>query len=185
MVEKAVRKTTVKKTPIKVVAKKAASKTVSSTRTTPKTTTTRKAPTPVATDRSNKRATSQRVAVGVSVFVVFLGISAVIGMSDAGQISVESTITERKQSASPEEKARIESIPVQQSQNALPNGGLLPSGVPVNVPAPEPESVASSTEPSATSTEPVASSTDAVSAEPDTTPEESEEVSVSEEEVLQ
>ncbi|MFT5849941.1 MAG: hypothetical protein ACI9H6_000769 [Patiriisocius sp.] len=156
MPEKAVRKTTVKKTVRKTAPKKAVSKTASRT-------VSRRAPTPVAAQKIQSQYTQRITIAGVGVFVIILAVSIFIGFSGDGQISINQTITEQKEAASPEELDRIESIPVQQAQNTKPDGGLVPSGVPLEKVAPPVVPTASSTDATASSSDTVASSSDAVS----------------------
>jgi hypothetical protein len=92
--------------------------------------------------------------LGPVLFLIIVGISAGIGYSDHGSLDVPSAILERKQNATPEERAALESVPTQQG-NAAPNGGLVATGKP----QPEPSPVTASTTESGTSTESTASST--------------------------
>jgi hypothetical protein len=89
---------------------------------------------------------------GLPLFLILLGVSALIGMTDKGELDVASAITQRKQSAtSDEEKQALESVPTEQIQPASPNGGLVGMGAPEPVPV-VPEVTASSTPESASST---------------------------------
>lgn len=143
-----------KKIPRKQPAKKTTRKTVS-----------RKAPTKVAANRARRK--NKNVALGVSlvVFCVFVSISIVIGYSDSGQINVSNTISEKKNNGTLEEQEKIKHIPVQQSQQNIPNGGLIPTSDPDQSTRKviEQESTGTSTEQSASSTEASASSTEDVS----------------------
>jgi len=165
MAEKAVRTTTAKKPVRKAAPKKAASKSVATKKPTTKKvvrkTAVRKAPTPVATQKAETKSSNQIRIAGIVVFLLILGGSIAVGVSGDGQISIEGAISDQREVATPEQQTVIDSISVQETK--LPDGGLVPSGVPVEVPKPEP--VASSTESIASSTESFATSTDAVSDE--------------------
>lgn len=163
MAEKVVRKTTKKK----AVPKKTTKKVVSKTTTVKRKTTTRKktvaktpsrkAPTPIASVRSVEKSSNRLVFISIAFFVTVLGISTIIGFSGEGQISIESAIATLKENAPQEERDKIDSVSIQKKNTA---NVLVPSGVPVEVPASEP--VATSTDASASSTDATASSTDAV-----------------------
>jgi len=157
MAEKEVRKTTAKKT-----VRRTASKTIPARTSVRKTAapSARKAPSRVVVERS-KGGSPKIFFGGLLFFVVLLGISAAIGFSGSGQLDVESSIAQRKQNASPEEQEIMKSVPVQQTQTAAPNGGLVGMGDSEIPPPPPPvvetaSSTASSTEATASSTEPIA-----------------------------
>jgi len=153
MVEKAVRKTATKKTVRKTATKKAVSKTTSR----------RKAPTPVAKQKQQSQHSQRMTLVAIGIFILILGTSIFIGFSGDGQISINETITQQKEDATPEELNRIESVPVQQTRSAQPDGGLVPSGVPEEKVVPKP--VATSTDSTASSSDATATSTDEVAEE--------------------
>jgi hypothetical protein len=151
MAEKEVRKSVPRKTTRKTTARKTAVKKTA--------TTTRKAPSrAVPAETASRPAASSRrglsLLLGPVLFFIVIGISAGIGYSDHGALDVPSAILERKQNATPEERAALDAVPTQQG-NAAPNGGLVASGKP----APEPEPVTASSTENGTSTESAASST--------------------------
>ncbi|MFT7507200.1 MAG: hypothetical protein ACI92I_000340 [Acidimicrobiales bacterium] len=162
MAEKAVPKKAIKKTTRKVATRKAASKTAprkTSSKTSSKTVTksaVRKAPTSVPETQKGK--INVVVITGVVAFIFFVGVSVFVGVSGEGQISIKETIESQKEGASQEERDLIDTIPVQQTRTAVPDGGLVPSGVPVA----EPEPVVVVDDTVASSTDAVASSTDEV-----------------------
>jgi hypothetical protein len=95
-----------------------------------------------ATGRVAKRAGRRPLfIIGTAsfLFLMLFGMSALIGLSDKGQLDVSSKIAARKAGASEEEKKELESVPTDQSFSALPNGGLVGMGSPE--PSPEPPSV--------------------------------------------
>ncbi len=170
MAEKEVRKKPTKKTTTKTAPKKAVAKRVTKTpakkkattttttrKRTTRTAATRKAPTPVAETQAYKRKNTLVLVSGMVVFVMVLGVSAVLGMSGQGAINIETRLAEIKEQATPEEREKMTSIPVKKS--SLPDGGLVPSGVP-DAPVVPPQS-ASTTDIFATSTDEVASTTSA------------------------
>lgn len=121
MAEKEVRKTTTKR-----AVRRTATRTVPA-RTTARQAgvgSVRKAPTRVTASGKTRRS-SKGLIVGISIFVLLIGASAGIGFSDKGQLNVENIIALRKQNASPEEKVTLETVPVQQPKNNIPNGGLV------------------------------------------------------------
>ncbi|MFM2381510.1 MAG: hypothetical protein RLZZ76_277 [Candidatus Parcubacteria bacterium] len=161
MEEKVVRKTTVRRTTRKRVTPEGATPTprVRAVRKTAEVSPVRKAPTrtlDTAVSPVSRRRDSRKLKViilGTFLFSVLLGVSALIGMSDKGELDVASAITERKQSAtSEEEKQALESVPTEQIQPSAPNGGLVGMGAPEPV-VQLPEVTASSTEQTASSTE--------------------------------
>jgi hypothetical protein len=170
MEEKVVRKTTVRRTTRKsVTPKSATTPRVSAVKKTADVSPVRKAPprvsvAPVATaTHKGSHKKLKVVSVGVFLFAVLFGVSALIGMSDKGQLDVSGAIAERKQNASDEEKKALETVPTEQAQASAPNGGLVGMGAPE--PAPVPEPTASTTEETASSTEATGEQ-----AEPETTP---------------
>ena len=116
----------------------------------------------------------------LGVFLLALGVSAVVGLSDKGAINVADIISDKTKNASPEEKAKFKTIPVQ-NKSSKPNGGLVPSNAEDAFKAPEPElenasSTASSSDAIATSTSEVVSENSDEPAEEDLdeTPQEAE-----------
>ncbi len=159
MAEKVVAKTTKKKT----VPKKATTKVASKSRVVKKKNTTirkkavpkktaRKAPTPIASVRAVEKTNNRMALFGIVFFILILGVSIVIGLSGEGQINIGTAISTLKENASQEERDKIDSVSVQKKNTA---NALVPSGVPVEVPASEP--VATTTASSSIDT---ASSTD-------------------------
>ncbi len=153
MAEKEVRKTTAKKTVRRTTTKVVPAKTTVRKAVT---TTVRKAPARILPPVQNSRRTPKMFLAGFVFFVVLLGVSAAIGLSDKGQLNVENLITARKQNATPEEKVVLESVPTEQAKNNIPNGGLVGMGQPEPVIPPSVDT--SST--TATTTDNTASSTE-------------------------
>jgi hypothetical protein len=150
--KKTVRRTTTKVAPRRTAARKTAEISL------------RKAPARVSVSPAFQKRSKTPLIV-TTVLVVVIGASVGIGYSDKGTIDVSSVITERKQNATPEEHELFKTIPVQQSQNNVINGGLVGAGKPPSlVPAKQPE-IASTSHETATTTE-------------DTAPAEEKEVSV-------
>lgn len=115
-------------------------------------------PTPVITGRPEKR-TMMVVGIATFLFLVLFGVSALIGLSDKGQLDVSSKIAARKESATEEEKKELESVPTEQNAPTVPNGGLVGMGS-EGTPPPAPEVFSTTTlESVATSTVDTASST--------------------------
>lgn len=144
MEEKVVRKTTVKKsvrkTPVRVATVPATTvrKTVASV-------SARKAPSRFVSSSPIRKRSSLLVFVLCFVLLGALtGVSALIGLSDKGQLDVSSTIAKRKEKASPEEKQKLEAVPTEQAQASTPNGGLVGMGQPT-APAVAPQPVSTST----------------------------------------
>lgn len=130
----------------KVVRKRATKKVATKT-------TVRKAPT-----RTKQSVVSERrnlaLPIAGGVFVIILGISVAVGFSDGGQIDITETVAERMNTATPEEQAKMNSLPVQKARTAAPDGGLVPTSdvnpqTPTTPPPPPPET--SSTTANATS----------------------------------
>lgn len=160
MAEKEVRKTTTKKAVRKTTTKTTPASSVERS-------TVRKAPARIAKIEEKKQSSAIVFMGGGALFLVLLGVSALIGFSDKGQLDVEGKITERKQSATPEEQEILKSVPTEQSKNSVPNGGLVGTGDSEPVPVPVIEA-ATTTESAATTTEEgqtVASSTEEVVAD--------------------
>lgn len=145
MMDKPVRKKVPKKAARKVARKSTTTKTMS------KKSVSRKAPTPIAESRANKKHSRNLLIVGVVLFLMVVGVSVAIGFSDKGSIAVSETIRERKENATPDELKEMEQIDTK-VRKQVPRGGLTPTGdtqkpKPKPTPASEPENVASSTEP--------------------------------------
>ena len=126
----------------------------------------RKAPTPFSGKKARQARLRKRNIVLAVVMIVGIGSSAAVGVTDSGQINVNETIESRNErirnnSATTEDVvAGVVEIPVQNTNNSLPNGGLVGSGaVRPKPPIAPPVETASST---ASSSEPVATSTDEV-----------------------
>ena len=159
MAEKEVRKTTTKKPVKKTAPKKVASKAVPASKTPRRKpaskTPVRKAPTAVAQTKQIEKKSNIVLIFGLVFFALVVGGSIALGISGDGEISIETRIADIRENATPEERSIINSIPVQKV--ALPDGGLVPSGVPDAVPEPKP--TASSSADSATSTDATATTT--------------------------
>ena len=159
MAEKKVRKTTTKKPVKKAAPKKSVVKSVSAPKTLRKKpvakSPARKAPTAVAQVKRIEKKNNIVLISGSLFFMLVIGVSVAIGVSGDGEISIEARIMNMKEDATPEERSKIISVPVQKT--SLPDGGLVPSGVPDI--RPEPEVHTSSTESTATSTESVSTTT--------------------------
>lgn len=157
MAEKVVRRTTTKKT-VRKTATAATSPRASVRRST--VSSTRKAPTESATAsyRGENKQRSKTFIIGCIFFAVLLGVSAMIGYSDKGQLNVEATIASRIKNASPEEQESLRDVPIQQQQTVIPNGGLVGMGQSEPPPAP-PAPISTSTDATASSTDVVATTT--------------------------
>ena len=126
----------------------------------------RKAPTTVSTAKVRKKQLQQRAIVVGVLIVIGVGASAVVGLTDAGQINVSQVIKERNEriknnTATESDLAGgggIVSVPVQQKLAFNPTEVGLGD---VEPPAPEPTEIASST---SSTTAATATSTEAVSA---------------------
>lgn len=125
MTEKVVRKTTAKK-----VVRRTTTKTVSGSSSTakPVRTATRKAPIKTEVIAPKNRRSPKVLIVGLILFLLVMGVSALIGFSDTGQLNVENTIRERKQNATGDEQAALQSVPIEQAGAGAPNGGLVGMG---------------------------------------------------------
>jgi hypothetical protein len=125
MTEKVVRKTTAKK-----VVRRTTTKTVSATSsvTKPVRTTTRKAPVKTAVATPKTKRSPKVLIIGFALFFLVMGVSALIGFSDTGQLNVENTIRDRKQNATGDEKEALQSVPTEQAVSGAPNGGLVGTG---------------------------------------------------------
>lgn len=156
MEEKVLSKTAVKRTTRKRVVPEGTVPRVRAVRKTAEVSTVRKAPTRTSVfseTNAPRKGDSRKLKVlvlGTFLFSVLLGVSALIGMSDKGELDVASAIAQRKQNASPEEKQALESVPTDQVKPSAPNGGLVGMGAPE--PAVVPEVSASSTAETASST---------------------------------
>jgi hypothetical protein len=128
----------------------------------------RKAPTPFSGKKAAQSKLRKRnIIIGV-VMIIGIGSSAAVGLTDSGQINVNETIEARNErvrnnTANNDDVASgVVEVPVQNTNSALPNGGLVGTGdaqprVPVTPPV---EELATST---ATSSDVVASSTEDLS----------------------
>jgi hypothetical protein len=155
MTEKVVHKTTAKKVVRRTTAKTVPARSVVSKTSAPSA---RKAPVRSVSSSQKKRHSPKILLIGMTLFTLVLGASALIGFSDAGQLNVENAIRERKKNATGEEQVALQSVPVEQSKNGTPNGGLVGMGQSV----PEVVPVATTSTSSATSSEEqTASSTEA------------------------
>jgi hypothetical protein len=147
MPEKAVRKTTaVKRTPRRTATKKVAARKVEPRKMVAKAAV-RKAPSRAAIPVSRKKGVSKAGMVISILCLLLIGTGVAIGYTDGGHIDVSSVITSRKQQATPEERTRLETVPVQQGQPAIPNGGLVGAGKSKAVPPPVAETADSTTPP--------------------------------------
>ena len=140
MEEKVVRKTIAKTTTRKVTTLKSATSRIRAVKKTAEPSSVRRAPTRQVTSietLSPLKKTQKKfnvVLIALPLFLVLLGVSALIGISDKGELDVASAITQRKQNASSdEEKQALESVPTEQIQASAPNGGLVGMGAPEQV----------------------------------------------------
>ena len=155
MAEEKVRKTTAKKTAVRRTTTKVAPRKTAVRKTVA--TAVRKAPArQTLGEPTRARRSPKTLIVALLVLAIAGGVSAGIGFTDKGQINVAEKIAQRKQNASPEEQAVLNSVPVQQAQNNIPNGGLVGTGKSAPV-AQTQEPVATTT---ASTTAETASSTD-------------------------
>lgn len=184
MAEKEVRKTTAKRAPRRTTTKVVSSRTAVR-KTAATSSSVRKAPARTVVSAPRKKAPSKATFIFVFFFIVVVAGSVAIGYSDKGPIDVTNAIATRKQNATPEEQEAFKSVPVQQGQNNVVNGGLVGTGKkePVAVRA----DTGTSTETLATSTEEMSTSTDAAGNAEDAPAEEAviEEEMETEQEVLQ
>ena len=164
MAEKEVRKTAVKKatrrTTTKVVSSKTAVRKTAATSST-SSSSVRKAPARTVTPSPVRRKPSKFTFVFLFFLVVIIGGSIAYGFTDKGSIDVTSVIATRKQNATPEEQERFSTVPVQQGQNDVVNGGLVGTGKDEAIPVPSPEPATTT----ASTTADTASSTQEVSGE--------------------
>jgi hypothetical protein len=112
----------------------------------------RKAPTVIT--QTNKKHSPKTIALMIGVFLLIAGGSAVLGMTDGGQINVAGVIEERGQTLREEGKndeANLLTVPKNDGTRAV-NGGLRPQGANSN-PEPEPEAPPPATLGAATTTE--------------------------------
>ena len=147
---KAVKEETVKPAPIKKVAvetKKKSEETVA----TPE----RKAPTPITAEKRAQRRARIQAIITMSIILVGIAGSAVIGFTDDGSIDVNQVIEARNERIL--QSGSGETVVPVQNRNQEPDGGLRGLGVgsqPATTPEPAPtDEVATSTEQVATSTE--------------------------------
>lgn len=128
MPEKVVRKTTAKK-----VVRRTVTKTVPARSTVSKTvaSSVRKAPVRITSTpltSSSRRKTPKTIFIGIALFIVLLSASIAIGYSDKGELNVENMISMRKQNATGAEQEALSSVPTEQTDSAVPNGGLVGMG---------------------------------------------------------
>ena len=144
----------------------------------------RKAPTPLAEGQAVQQRRKKQTIVIVLTVVLGIGISALVGYTDNGQIDVQKTIEDRNErirTNNPNEHDVMTStleVPVQNTNNAgKADGGFIGQGAPASTPQPVvASSTATSSDQTASSTETVASSTES-GAEAVTEPEGTEEAS--------
>ncbi len=127
----------------------------------------RKAPTPLATDRIEKKTRKKQLLIASLLLLVGVGASAAVGFSDTGQIDVNKTIEDRNDritSSSDNPTGEIV-VPVQNTSGE-PNGGMRGRGVGTrNVTPPVPVEGASSTEATASTTDTVPATEEAADVE--------------------
>ena len=125
MTEKVVRKTTAKKG-----VRRTASKTVPARYTVSKSATlgTRKAPVREPALSQKQKRSPKIFIISLILFTLVMGVSALIGFSDKGQLNVENAIRDRKQNATGAEQEALQSVPTEQSGGRAPNGGLVGMG---------------------------------------------------------
>ena len=165
MEEKTVRKTTAKKAVRRVATKKVPARTVErkpvAVSSVSSVSSVRKAPARVSLSVAPKstRRSGKVFLLGFLLFGVLLGVSALIGASDKGELDVAGKIAERKEQATPEEQASLEAV-TSGSANSVPTASLVGMGDdPGTVPPVVEQVVASTTEVNASSTTDIASTT--------------------------
>lgn len=161
MEEKTVRKTTTKKTVRRVATKKVPARTVERKPTA--VSSVRKAPARVVVaSPKNTRRGGKVFLLGFVLFAVLLGISALIGSSDKGELDVAGKIAERKQQATPEEQESLENVN-SGSPRSVPTASLVGMGDdPGFVPPQAEPAIASTTQDTASTTLDTATSTSEV-----------------------
>jgi hypothetical protein len=87
----------------------------------------RKAPTPLAKTRTKKQTTRKQIAIIVVLLLLGIGGSALVGLTDKGQIDVGKAIADRNAQAIGDNPNAI-MIPVQ-STTQEPDGGLIGLGI--------------------------------------------------------
>ncbi len=92
---------------------------------------TRKAPTSLAAQKKKERRAQRILFGGIGGFVVVLAVSVFIGTRDAGEVTITAVLEEQKKDATPEELQLINNVGVQETKTKKIDGGLVPSGVPV------------------------------------------------------
>jgi hypothetical protein len=100
----------------------------------------RKAPTPLAAEKSERRFTRKHTIVIVFFILLGVGSSALLGLTDPGHIDVTSLIDERNKIAA----ERGEQL-VSTTEEQLPDGGLIPADPSTMPPATTTPSTATST----------------------------------------
>jgi hypothetical protein len=122
----------------------------------------RRAPTPIAATKARARNRQLQMFVTVIIIVLGVGASAAVGVTDEGQIDVVKTIEERNErirsGQGTEQEINSMILPVQNTNERLPDGGLRGRGVGTAPAAAAPDPLASTT---ASTTDATASSTDA------------------------
>lgn len=116
---------------------------------------TRKAPTLIADEKTDKKKSRRQMIVIAAMIIVGVGASAAVGFTDKGQIDVQGTIAWRNEEA--RSTGNEGAIVPEQNSPQLPDGGLIGLGIggPIGGEASSTPPAASSTPPTATSTEPV------------------------------
>lgn len=104
---------------------------------------TRKAPTPIASEKLAKKSSRKHLIVVAFLLLLGIGSSAAVGLTDKGQINVVYMIDERNKKAAERGEQPISAAPEQ-----LIDGGLIPADNqnpdPTSTPAPAATSTASS-----------------------------------------
>lgn len=123
----------------------------------------RKAPTPIASTKASRMKRRKQLITAFVVLVIGIGISAVVGFTDKGQIDVQKTIQERNErirtNTTDERDANTQLIEVPvQNTNIKPKEGLVGAGK-AKAPAPAPVPVVTSST-TASTTDTVASTTE-------------------------
>lgn len=166
MEEKPVRKTTAKKVVRRVASKKVPARTVER-KPTVATSPVRKAPARVVLQTPKKSKKNFKVVLlGLVLFGMLFGVSALIGFSDKGELDVAGKIADRKTNAtSPEEQASLQGVSDVNTQKPSTASSLVGMGsegtiAPAPIPQPEatstPQQIASTTPEAATTTPEVA-----------------------------
>jgi len=120
----------------------------------------RKAPTPLATERLDKKTKKKHLIIATVLLLSGVGASAAVGFTDSGKIDVNQTIQARNDRimSAGEEAAGETIVPVQTT--TLPNGGMRGRGIGTRNVATTTETVATTTEETATTTVETASTSE-------------------------